>query len=100
MGAFLLRRTTLLVSVVVGITLGVFLLIRLIPGDPAASSWASTAAPEALAALHKSMGLDRSLGAQYVIFLKALIRGQLGCSCFFGEQVVDLVLARLRRPCS
>jgi peptide/nickel transport system permease protein len=95
MGAFLLRRTALLVPVVVGITLGVFLLIRLIPGDPARVLLGIHATPEALAALHKSMGLDRSLGAQYVIFLKALIRGQLGYSYFFGEQVVDLVLARL-----
>ncbi len=95
MGAFLLRRTALLVPVVVGITLGVFLLIRLIPGDPARVLLGIHATPEALAFLHKSMGLDRSLAAQYVIFVKALLRGQLGYSYFFGEQVIDLVLARL-----
>src|SRR5579862_7569794 len=93
MGAFLLRRTALLVPVVVGITLGVFLLIRLIPGDPARVLLGIHATPEALAALHKTLGLDRSLGVQYVIFVKALLRAQLGYTYFFGEQEVVLALA-------
>jgi ABC-type dipeptide/oligopeptide/nickel transport system permease component len=95
MGAFLLRRTALLVPVVIGITLAVFLLIRLIPGDPARVLLGIHVTPAALAALHKSMGLDQPLAAQYFIFLKALIRGQLGYSYFFDEKVVDLVLGRL-----
>ena len=95
MGAFLLRRTALLIPVVVGITLAVFLLIRLIPGDPARVLLGIHATPEGIAALHKTMGLDQSLPAQYVIFLKGLIRGELGFSYFFSEKVTDLVLARL-----
>jgi peptide/nickel transport system permease protein len=95
MGAFLLRRTALLVPVVVGITLAVFLLIRLIPGDPARVLLGIHATPEGIAALHKTMGLDQSLPAQDVIFLKGLIRGELGFSYFFSEKVTDLVLARL-----
>ena len=95
MGAFLLRRTALLVPVVIGITLAVFLLIRLIPGDPARVLLGIHATPDAIAALHKTMGLDRSLAAQYFIFLKGLIRGQLGYSYFFSEGVADLVLARI-----
>jgi len=95
MGAFLLRRTALLVPVVIGITLAVFLLIRLIPGDPARVLLGIHATPDAIAALHKTMGLDRSLAAQYFIFLKGLIRGQLGYSYFFSETVADLVLARI-----
>ena len=51
MGAFLLRRTALLVPVVIGITLAVFFLIRLIPGDPA----------RVLLGIHATPGPDRGL---------------------------------------
>src|SRR5262249_9747014 len=95
MGAFLLRRTALLVPVVFGITLAVFLLIRLIPGDPARVLLGIHATPELIAALHKTMGLDRTLLAQYLIFLKALIHGDLGHSYFFSQDVSNLVAARL-----
>jgi peptide/nickel transport system permease protein len=95
MGAFLLRRTALLVPVVFGITLAVFLLIRLIPGDPARVLLGIHATPDLMAAVRRSLGLDRSLGAQYLIFLKALVHGDLGHSYFFSQDVGDLVLARL-----
>ena len=95
MGAFLLRRVALLVPVVFGITLAVFLLVRLIPGDPARVLLGIHATPELIAALHKTMGLDRSLLAQYFIFLKALVHGDLGHSYFFSLDVWDLVMARV-----
>src|SRR5262249_40478837 len=95
MGAFLLRRTALLVPVVFGITVAVFLLIRLIPGDPARGLLGIHATPDLMAAVRRSLGLDRSLGAQYLIFLKALVHGDLGHSYFFSQDVGDLVLARL-----
>jgi peptide/nickel transport system permease protein len=95
MGAFLLRRIALLVPVVFGITLAVFLLVRLIPGDPARVLLGIHATPELIAALHRTMGLDRSLLAQYFIFLKALVHGDLGHSYFFSQDVWDLVMARV-----
>ena len=95
MGAFLLRRIALLVPVVFGITLAVFLLIRLIPGDPARVLLGIHATPELIASLHRSMGLDRPLPVQYLLYLKALLRGDLGHSYFFSQEVSDLVLARI-----
>jgi peptide/nickel transport system permease protein len=95
MGAVLLRRIALLVPVVFGITLAIFFLVRLIPGDPARVLLGVRATPDLISALHRTLGLDRSLGAQYLVFLKALIRGDLGHSYFFSEDVADLVLARM-----
>src|SRR5207248_7228275 len=95
MGAFLLRRIALLVPVVLGITLAVFFLIRLIPGDPARTLLGIHATPDLIAAVRHTLGLDQSVAAQYLIFLKALIRGDLGHSYFFSEDVSNLVLARL-----
>src|SRR5512136_1902812 len=95
MGAFLLRRIALLVPVVFGITLAVFFLVRLIPGDPARILLGIHATPDLIAVVRRTLGLDRSLPIQYALFLKALIHGDLGHSYFFGEDVAHLVLARL-----
>jgi peptide/nickel transport system permease protein len=95
MGAFLLRRIALLFPVVLGITLAVFFLIRLIPGDPARVLLGIHATPDLVAAVRRNLGLDQSMGAQYLFFLKALVQGDLGHSYFFGEDVSSLVLARL-----
>jgi peptide/nickel transport system permease protein len=95
MGAFLLRRIALLVPVVIGITLAVFFLIRLIPGDPARTLLGIHATPELIAQVRHTLGLDRSVGIQYLIFMKALIQGDLGHSYFFSSPVSSLVLARL-----
>jgi peptide/nickel transport system permease protein len=95
MGAFLLRRIALLVPVVIGITLAVFFLIRLIPGDPARTLLGIHATPELIAQVRHTLGLDRSVGIQYLIFMKSLIQGDLGHSYFFSSPVSSLVLARL-----
>jgi peptide/nickel transport system permease protein len=95
MGAFLLRRIALLVPVVLGITLAVFFLIRLIPGDPARTLLGIHATPELIASVRRTLGLDQSVGVQYLIFLKALVHGDLGHSYFFSSDVSSLVFARL-----
>lgn len=95
MGAFLLRRIALLAPVVLGITLAVFFLIRLIPGDPARTLLGIHATPELIAQVRRTLGLDQSVGVQYLIFVKALIHGDLGHSYFFSSEVSTLVLDRL-----
>lgn len=95
MGAFLLRRIAQLIPVAFGITLAVFLLIRLIPGDPARVLLGIHATPDLIATVRQTLGLDKSVGAQYFIFLQALLRGNLGHSYFFSQDVATLVLDRL-----
>lgn len=95
MVTFLARRFALLVPVALGVTLIVFLLVRLIPGDPAVNMLGIHQTPELLAQLHAQMGLDRSLPEQYLIFLGRLLQGDMGTSYFYGQSVISLVADRL-----
>ena len=92
---FLVRRLGLLVPVAFGVTLIVFLLVRLIPGDPAVNLLGIHQTPQLLAQLHAQMGLDRSLPEQYLIYLGRLVHGDLGTSYFYGQSVFSLVTDRL-----
>lgn len=91
---YVLRRLALMVPVAIGITLAVFLLVRLIPGDPAKVILGIHQTPELLTAVRAKLGLDRSLGEQYVLYLRNLIRGDLGQSYFYGQPISRLVLDR------
>jgi len=75
-----------------GVATIVFGLIHLLPGDPAEAMLArSGASPEAVAALRAELGLDRPLAVQYVAWLGALARGDLGQSLFSGRPVAALI---------
>lgn len=81
--------TLLLASVVV------FLMIYLIPGDPASTILGPNAFPVQVAALRAEMGLDQPLPVQYLIWLGRVIRGDLGESFINGFPVSELLLRRL-----
>jgi peptide/nickel transport system permease protein len=91
---YVAKRLALMVPVAFGITLAVFLLVRLIPGDPARAILGIHATPELIGAVRAKLGLDRSLVAQYLIYLRHLAQGDLGESYFFGQPIRDLVLIR------
>jgi len=95
MAAFYARRLIQLIPVGFGITLVVFLLIRLIPGDPARVILGIHATPELVREVRQNLGLNRSLPEQYWIFLKHLVRGDLGHSYFYSSSVARLVLDRV-----
>jgi len=92
---FLGRRLLQLVPVAVGITVVVFLMLRLIPGDPVRIMLGSRATPEAIASLERSLGLDKPIWEQYVYFVRNLVRGDLGISLLHRQPVRELVLERL-----
>jgi len=91
---YIAKRLLLTVPVAVGITLAVFLLVRLIPGDPARVVLGIHATPDLLLAVRTRLGLDRSVGVQYLIYVRHLLQGDFGESYFFGEPIRDLVLTR------
>src|SRR5215472_13696595 len=62
------------------VTLGVFMLIHLIPGDPATVILAESYTPEAAAKIHQDLGLDKPLPQQYAIYMGRLAHGDLGVS--------------------
>ena len=72
----------------------VFVISRVIPGDPAAVMLGAAATPEEIARLRGELGLDRPLPVQYAEFLWATLRGDLGHSIFLGQPVLDAILER------
>ena len=92
--AYVLRRLAQLVPVVFGVTFVTFLLVHLLPGDPAVSVLGVHATPQLVAQLHHKWGLDRSLPEQYWLFLKRVAHGNLGDSLLYRVSVRSLVVDR------
>jgi peptide/nickel transport system permease protein len=90
MGRILQTIPTVLV-----ITILVFLMLRLIPGDPATVMLGIKATPEKVEALTRYMGLDKPLYVQFFVFLENLSKGQLGDSIISRVPVIDLIKQRL-----
>ena len=80
MGSFLLRRLVALVGVLLASTIVVFLVLALVPGDPAVLILGQDATPERVSALRAELGLDRPLWEQYLRFAGGLLQGDLGRS--------------------
>ena len=92
---FVVQRLLLLIPVAVGVTIVVFFMVHLIPGDPAATILGIHATPRAVALLHQQWGLNRPLASQYWLFLDRLLHGNLGQSIFYGGSVTSLILSHL-----
>jgi peptide/nickel transport system permease protein len=93
--AYILRRLLQAIPVVFGVTVVVFFMIHLVPGDPARTMLGVHATPKKIAILHHEWGLDRSLPAQYALFMKRLVHGDLGESLFYGVSARSLIAGRL-----
>jgi peptide/nickel transport system permease protein len=95
MRGYILRRLVLTVPVLFGVTVIVFLVIWLIPGDPATAILGTYATPENVAKLNHDLGLDRPLPVQYLIWLGNVLSGDFGRSYILHRPVIDEVLDRL-----
>jgi peptide/nickel transport system permease protein len=93
--SFVLHRLLLLIPVAVGVTIIVFFMIHLIPGDPARTILGLHATPKAIAELHREWGLNRPLASQYWLFLDRLLHGNLGQSLFYQVPARTLISGRL-----
>jgi peptide/nickel transport system permease protein len=94
---YAVKRLLLMVPVLLGVTLLVFLIFHLTPGDPVQAvlgDAAHGASPEALAALRHQLGLDRPWYVQYGDFLARAVRGDLGRSFRGDRPVVTEVMSR------
>jgi peptide/nickel transport system permease protein len=83
------------VLVLAGVSVVVFLLLHLIPGDPATTLLSEHATPEAVRSLRTQLGLDQPLAIQYVKYVWSCLRGDLGTSIRFGMPNLKLVLQYL-----
>ncbi len=95
MSVYLARRLLGIIPVLVLVALGSFLLIHLVPGDPAMVMLGSDATPQQIQALRTEMGLDRSLPEQFLLWVRQVLHGNLGESFFLGRPVTQALLERL-----
>ncbi len=95
MTLYVVRRMLGIVPVLVLVAVGSFLLVHLVPGDPAMVMLGSDATPQQIQMLRTQMGLDRSLPEQFVVWVREALRGNLGESFFLGRPVTQALLERL-----
>lgn len=93
--AFAARRLLLSVFVIFGTVTVIFIVIRLIPGDPIAVLLGPDATPEAAEALRQELGLDRPVYLQYLEFVGRALRFDFGDSLRFGQPATELVMERV-----
>ncbi len=95
MQRYLLRRILGIFPSLIGISIFVFLIIHLIPGDPISVMMGQVSDPEVLATVRARYGLDKPLAVQYVSWLGKVLRGDLGESISNGSPVLDQIAERL-----
>lgn len=94
MAATIAKRLLAALPVIVGLSIIVFLIMAMIPGDPALAILGSYATPENVARLNAELGLDRSVPEQYLIWGGNLLQGDLGRSYILNRPVLDEVTER------
>ncbi len=95
LGEYVARRLLQMIPVVAGVTVLVFFMIHLVPGDPASTILGNQATPARVAAVRHAWGLDKPLYVQYWKFMGRVVHGNLGDSLFYGVSAGHLVLQRL-----
>jgi ABC-type dipeptide/oligopeptide/nickel transport system permease component len=95
MGAYIRRRLLQSVVVVWGVSLLVFFLLRLAPGDPVSLLLAETATPEQMDAVREKWGLNKPIPVQYMVFLSRALQGDLGDSLFFQQPAMEVLMERM-----
>lgn len=97
MGKYILNRLLYSLVTIIGISIIVFSVIHLIPGDPIAVMFGLNPDPEAMEIARRHYQLDKPIVTQYFIWVGNLFKGDLGNSIITGEPVANLVLLRTIR---
>jgi peptide/nickel transport system permease protein len=92
---FVLYRPIQFLPVLFGISIVTFVLVRLIPGDPARVLLGTRATPTAIANIRSQYGLDEPMWLQYFYFVKNLFHGEMGKSILYKIDVLKLILTRI-----
>lgn len=92
---YLVLRTFMTIPILFGVSIVVFILIQLIPGDPVRTMLGTEATQEAVEQLRKDMGFDQPLYVQYVHWLLKVLQGDFGKSIALHVPVADLLLPKL-----
>lgn len=92
---YAIRRIGQTLPVALLVTVLIFLLIKLLPGDPASAVLGDRASDEAIRALHQQWGLDRPLWLQYAVYMRNLVTGNLGQSFRYRSPVIEMLPRRM-----
>ena len=92
---YAIRRVLALIPTLLGVSIVVFGIIRLIPGDPATAMLGERGTEAQIQALKQQMGLDRPIYEQYVIWFGNVLRGDLGTSLTTNIRVTDEIGRKL-----
>jgi ABC-type dipeptide/oligopeptide/nickel transport system permease component len=92
---YLVKRLLASAPTLIAVLTVVFVIVRIIPGDPALTVLGDQATPAALAALRTKLGIDKPLHLQYVDFMLSALQGDLGRSLVSGRPVIQEVTAVL-----
>ncbi len=96
MWRYALRRLVLAIPVLFGVSLGVFLMAQLVPGDPATVLAGDTASADQIARIREDLGLDQPLPVQYALFIERLVlHGSLGESTRTHREVLVEIMDRM-----
>ena len=95
MHKYLLKRLLSLIPVLFVVSLAIFLLIHLVPGDPAAAILGEEASPEQIAALRETLGFNDPLPLQYLHWVGGLFRGDWGTSFFMEGTMLEIIGAHM-----
>lgn len=94
MPAYIAKRLIAAIPVILGLSIIVFLVMKLIPGDPAQAILGSYATPDNVERINRALGLDRSWPEQYAIWIGNLLQGDFGRSYILNRPVFDEVIER------
>jgi ABC-type dipeptide/oligopeptide/nickel transport system permease component len=89
------KRTITVIPTLIGVIIVTFLLTRVLPGDPAVYFAGPAATPQSIADIRKSLGLDKPLPEQFVVYVNDLAHGNLGNSLATGQPVMTEIASRL-----
>lgn len=95
MTGYLTARGLQMIPTLLGIVTLVFLMLRLLPGDPAAFIAGDNVSEEALANMRHALGLDQPMALQFVNYLSSVVRGDLGQSVLTGASVASIIAGAL-----
>src|SRR4030042_6090884 len=92
---YFLRRLLYMFFVLVGVSMLIFILIRVRPGDPIALALGPMADKRSIEELRHQMGLDRPIPIQYLVYVKGVMKGKLGMSLVESRDVGEIVWEKL-----
>jgi len=92
--AYIIKRLLWLIPVVIGVSLILFGIMQLVPGNPAAIMLGTNVTPEAIEALNEKFGFNEPFHVRYFLMLKNFLTGELD-SIYYGDKVINIIGRRM-----